>query len=412
MRLLSALLALAAFAAPPLPTIEEYQKRRAALRTALPDAAIVLHASSDRSGDPRVPLIQEPNFFYLTGWTEPGAVLLLLPKGSQPEEILFLPPRNERKERYEGRHWAAGDKDVETKSGFAKVMSTGTWEDEFKRLAAKCSKVYALKPSGGAWKTLPVEREVLDATGAIARLRMVKSQTEIDLLQHAIDVTARAHLAAWKRAKAGLYEYQIEATMTEVMQEAGCKRHAYRPVIGSGPNSVILHYGANRRRMDSGEMLVADVGAECSDYAADITRSIPVNGKFNPRQREIYELVLGAQKAAIAAVRPGEMLVRGALVEAAKQYMDKHGKPINGKPPSTYFVHGIGHHVGLEVHDATAADVPLEPGNVITIEPGMYIPEENFGVRIEDMVLVTEKGGIVLSRALPREIAQIEKRMR
>jgi Xaa-Pro aminopeptidase len=163
--------------------------------------------------------------------------------------------------------------------------------------------------------------------------------------------------------------------------------------------------------LDSGEVLVMDVGAECHSYAADLTRTIPVSGKFTPSQRELYDLVLGAQKAAIAAVKPGEQLLRGAMVDAAKRYMDEHGKPIHGKPPSTYFTHGIGHHIGLEVHDASLNFEPLEPGMVITIEPGIYIPEDNLGIRIEDIVLVTANGARVLSNALPKEAAAIEKRM-
>ena len=231
------------------------------------------------------------------------------------------------------------------------------------------------------------------------------------MIQRSIDVSIDAHLAAWKRTKPGLFEYQLAATMTQVLMEQGCERHAYRPVVGSGPNSVILHYGFNHRRMDSGELVLMDVGAECNAYAADITRTIPVSGRFTPRQRELYELVLGAQKAAIAAVKPGaSMGTRGEIAEAAKQYLDTHGKPVHGKPLSAYLTHGIGHHVGLEVHDASA-DVPLAPGMVITVEPGLYIPEENTGIRIEDMVLVTEAGAKVLSHALPRSAADVERRL-
>jgi Xaa-Pro aminopeptidase len=372
---------------------DEFRERRARLRAALPDAAIVLEGAPDTSNDPRSPMLQEANFLYLTGWKEPGAVLVILPT----DEILFLPPRSERKERYEGHRVAVGDADATARTGFAKVMSTDVWEAEVSRLMQEGNVARRLKLS--------------EAAPAIAKLRMVKSRREQELIQHSIDVTIEAHLASWKRAKAGLFEYQLAATMTQAMMEQGCERHAYRPVVGSGPNSVILHYGFNHRRMDSGEVVLMDVGAECNAYAADITRTIPVSGRFTPRQRELYELVLGAQKAAIAAVRPGaSMGSRGEIVEAARKYMDTHGKPIGGKPPSTYLTHGIGHHVGLEVHDA-AADVPLTAGMVVTIEPGLYIPEENTGIRIEDMVLVTETGAKVLSHALPRSATDVERRM-
>ncbi len=377
---------------------DEYRERRARLRAAAPDAAIVLEGAPDTSHDPRSPMLQDANFYYLTGWKEPGAVLVILPAASQPNEILFLPPRNERKERYEGRRVAAGDGDASERTGFAKVMSTDVWEAELNRLMQ----------DGGIARRL----KAADVAQAIAKLRMVKSRREIEWIERSIDVTVEAHLAAWKRVKPGLFEYQLAATMTQAMMEQGCERHAYRPVIGSGPNSVILHYGFHRRRMHSGELVLMDVGAECNAYAADLTRTIPVNGRFTARQRELYELVLGAQKAAIAAVKPGVSFgARGPVATAAKQYMDTHGKPIQGKPPSAYFTHGIGHHVGLEVHDA-AVDEPLAAGMVITIEPGLYIPEENTGIRIEDMVLVTETGAKVLSGALPRSVADVERRLR
>lgn len=384
------------------------------MRESLPDSAIVLIGASDSSSDPRSPMLQEPNFYYLTGWSEPGAVLLILPESDQPNEILFLPPRNERKERYEGRRAAPGDPGVEKLTGFTTVLSSDAWENEIRRRTRDHTSLYSVRshPSMDQLQRATPSAEWSDVFPAVAKLRMIKSPREVELIQRSIDVSIDAHHAAWKRAKAGLFEYQVAATMTEVILDHGCERNAYRPVVGSGPNSVILHYGANRRRMDRGEILLMDVGAECSAYAADITRSIPVSGKFNPRQRELYDLVLGAQKAAIAAVKPGaSMGPRGELLQAAKDYMDKHGKLINGKPPSDYFVHGIGHHVGLEVHDAALPSELLAPGMVITIEPGIYIPEEGIGIRIEDMVLVTRTGGKVLSSALTRDAAEIERRI-
>jgi len=173
---------------------------------------------------------------------------------------------------------------------------------------------------------------------------------------------------------------------------------------------VILHYMTNRRRVDSGEVVLMDVGAECSGYATDVTRTVPANGKFSKRQREIYDIVLGAQRAAIAAIKPG-VRMRGdpnGLYEIAMQYINTHGKDLHGDPLGKYFTHGLGHHVGLDVHDPQE-DIPLRPGMVITIEPGIYIPEENLGVRIEDTLLVTGDGSKNLSGALPHEASEIEK---
>lgn len=391
---------------------DEYRERRARLRAALPESAVVLFAAPDTSGDPRSQLLQEPSFYYFTGWTEPNAVLVILPEAEQPNEILFLPPRNERKEKFEGRRSAFGDSDANGRTGFRAVMSLDLWEAELKRRAGSAQKIYSPAGARDRVKQAVPEAEIHDAAPAVTRLRMVKSPREIALLQRSIDTSIAAHLAGWKRARPGVFEYQIAATMTSAILERGCERHAYRPVLGSGPNSVILHYGVNHRRIDRGEVLLMDVGAECSSYAADITRTIPVGGRFTARQRELYETVLGAQKAAIAAVKPGATLgPRGTVTEAARVYLDQHGKGPRGEPLSRFFSHGIGHHVGLEVHDASIPGDPLAAGMVITIEPGVYIQEENIGIRIEDMVLVTANGARVLSKALPREAAEIEKRL-
>jgi Xaa-Pro aminopeptidase len=244
----------------------------------------------------------------------------------------------------------------------------------------------------------------------IAKLRMIKSPAEIQLLTKAADATVAAHLAAWSKIKAGLYEYQIAAAMTNAYFERGCERSAYAPIVGSGPNSVTLHYSSNHRRMDSGELVLMDVGAECSDYASDVTRTVPVTGKFTPRQREIYEIVLGAQKAAIAAIKPGARLHgEGSLQQIAYQYIDSHGHDLHGDTLGKYFTHGLSHHVGLDVHDSSDTNAPLEAGMVITIEPGIYIPEEKIGVRIEDTILVTADGARNLTGSLPREPKEIER---
>jgi Xaa-Pro aminopeptidase len=384
---------------------EEYRSRRAELRKSL-DGVMVLFGANE-SDDLRIPYLQETNFLYLSGWKEPGAVMML----TKNEEILFVPERSRHDEIFFGHRIAPGDADATEKSGFDKVVSASSVGSELARLLATSHNVYVLPDDPNAAKlraTAPFHGD-RSARDVIADLRVIKSPAEIELITKAADATVAAHLAAWKMIKPGEYEYQIAATMQGVYFNKGCEGYAYEPIVGSGPNSIILHYSANRRRADSGEVLLMDVGAECSDYAMDVTRTVPVNGKFTPRQREIYQIVLGAQQAAIAAVKPGaKMRGKGSLTEIVQKYFDSHGKDLHGDPLGKYFVHGLGHSVGLDVHDPGDIST-LKPGMVITIEPGLYIPEENIGVRIEDTLLVTESGSKVLSGALPHDPDEIER---
>ena len=388
-------------------TPQEYQHRRAELRKSL-DGVMVLFGA-DEPDDLHTAFFQESNFLYLSGWREPGAAMLL----TQQTEILFLPNRDPRMELYTGRKLDPSDPDAPKHAGFDRVMPRSALESAFLKALETSPRVYTLAGdvSGQKLKSLAVLHEGADAGQAIARLRMVKSPAEIELIAKATDATVAGHLAGWRKIHPGVWEYEIAADMTNVYFERGCERNAYAPIVGSGPNSVILHYAANHRRLDAGETVVADVGAECSDYATDVTRTVPAGGKFTPRQREIYEIVLGAQKAAIAAIRPG-MILRAdgpSLHQIAYDYINSHGHDLHGQPLGKYFVHGLGHYVGLDVHDPGDPAAPLKAGTVITIEPGIYIPEENIGIRIEDIVVVTAEGCKVLSAGLPREIADIEK---
>jgi Xaa-Pro aminopeptidase len=385
----------------------EYQERRAELRKSL-DGVMVLFGAED-PGDLHASFFQESNFLYLSGWREPGAVMLL----TRQNEILFLPARDPLMELYTGHKLDPGDPEAPKLAGFERVLPKSALESAFLKVLETSPRVYTLRgdASGQKLKALAVFHDDADAAQAVARLRMVKSPAEIELIAKSTDATVAAHLAGWKTVRPGVWEYQVAAAMTNVYFERGCERNAYAPIVGSGPNSVILHYAGNHRRLDSGETVVADVGAECSDYATDVTRTVPAGGKFTPRQRELYEIVLGAQKAAIAAIKPGVRLRADgpSLHRIAYEYINSHGHDLHGQPLGKYFVHGLGHYVGLDVHDPGDASAPLQAGTVLTIEPGIYIPEENIGIRIEDIVVVTEDGCRVLSAALPREIGDIEK---
>jgi Xaa-Pro aminopeptidase len=392
-------------AASPSVATSEYAHRRQALSRSLSYGAVILYGVSEAEAeDFREPFHQEPNFFYLTGWKEPGAILLLVPDAAPaPHEILFLPEHNKVRERYSGPRAAPTDNNISDLTGFEVVEPTKSFEGRLSGAFRDAWKVYTIpgQPSSERLKSLLPKNEVRSVVPLIAPLRAKKSASEIALIQRSVDSSVAAHRAAWSRIGPGVAEYQVAAVMTAAMMDAGCERNAYAPVIGSGPNSNVLHYSANSRRMEAGEVVLIDAGAECDGFAADITRTLPVGKDFTARQREVYEIVLGAQQAAIAAAKPGATM--RDMQKAAVDYLNSHGEL--GK----YMTHGVSHHVGLEVHDPQPGGRALEPGMVITAEPGVYLPEEGFGIRIEDTLLITESGARVMSAALPSDWDTIRK---
>jgi Xaa-Pro aminopeptidase len=360
----------------------DYAARRARLREDLTDGVLVLFGAKE-SEDLHYGFFQETNFLYLTGWEEPGAILVMTPE----QEILMLPQRLPSEEKWTGRKLGPDDTNVRKATGFTSVLAAEKFENQLRALLEKYPKIYtdASEASDSAMRALAPLRTRIDAKPLIAKLRMEKSPDEIQRIQRATDASIEAHLAAWKMIRPGEYEYEVAAIMVGSYLMDGCRRSAYAPIVGSGPNSTILHYSRNSRRMDEGEVVVMDVAAECDNYASDITRTVPAGGKFTSRQREIYDIVLGAQRAAIAAVKPGMTIGKkspDSLYQIAYDYIDTHGKDLHGEPLGKYFTHGLSHHVGLDVHDESDTKEPLKAGMVITIEPGIYIPEENIGVRI------------------------------
>jgi Xaa-Pro aminopeptidase len=393
--------------------LNEYSNRRSSLMSSLPDSVIVLWAHApgpemhDRNG-----FFQEPNFFYLSGWQQPHAALLLCSSCPAAErEILFLPKRNARREIYDGPMVAPEDSDASQKSGFPLVLPMEVLESRILKALESAQQLYTLFDGHEAVlsKLAPL-RVVKDVRSSITLLRLRKSPAELSLMQKAIDASIAAHHASWKFTKPNQFEYEVSAAMQQTYFALGCERNAYAPIVGSGPNSVILHYNQNRRRMDDGDLLLMDVGGEYSMYAADITRTIPVNGKWTPRQKQIYNLVLGAQNAVIAAAKPGVML--SELTKVAREYFNAQGKGPQDKPWGDYLLHGVSHHIGLDVHDPFDPATPLMEGNVITVEPGLYIAGENLGIRIEDMILITKDGARVLTSALVRDADEVVRRMK
>jgi len=403
---------------------EEARERRMAYLQRVKEGVTLLFNRRHHDLNEYVP---DKNFFYLTGCTEPGAVLLMIPGEDGPGETLFLARRDPKQERWTGVRMAPGP-ETARRLGLQEVLSLDELPDALARRVPPKGKVYANLPRGPhrqatdkccpePWvrlrRWLP-DAEVLDSGPEVAFLRMKKSQWEIEKIRRAVEITIAGHRHALPAIGPGRSEYEVEAAIEYQFRSRGATRPAFPSIVGSGPNSTVLHYAENNRRMSSGDLVVIDVGAEFDGYSADLTRTYPVSGRFTRRQKEIYNVVLAAQKAALEQVRPGATFDRdGSIYQAAFQTIDSRGRDRQGRRLGRYFIHGTGHHLGLEVHDPVSdRSRPLEPGMVITIEPGIYIPEENLGVRIEDDVLVTRDGYRILSRGLPREAEEIERMMR
>jgi Xaa-Pro aminopeptidase len=409
----------------------EYQARRAKLRAAANGPIVIFGYTGHEDASEVAVFFQEPNFYYLTGHDESGAALLLIPDPPNgkpldgPREIFYLPPRDPAQERWEGPKMAADDPGVNEKSGFQAVEPFANLQSDLAQLAKTYASFYTLLPpkteegyphfglATGLMRNAVPQADLRDIAAAVDAMRQVKSPGELALLQRAIELSVDAQLDAMKQLHPGLYEYQVAARMKEIHEMGGCEREAYAPIVGAGFNSTVLHYSRLSREIKDHDVVVIDVGGQYGGYAADITRTLPANGKFTPRQREIYEIVLGAQNAALAAVKPGAVLYGGgsSLQQIVTDYINTHGHDKEGQTLGRYYTHGISHHLGLDVHDPGDRARPLEPGMVITVEPGIYIAEENLGVRIEDDVLVTQGGYQLLTGRLPRTVEELEKTM-
>ena len=406
-----------------------YAGRRSALAAKLGAPVVLFGFTGDENSSPSYVFNQEENFYYLTGHNEEGAAILLLPptaaqKGWKgPQEILFLHPRNLEQERWHGPKMGPDDPGIAAKTGFAAVEEFGGLKARLAQLLSSYAEIYTLLPHDddtgyphakvwSEWlaKAAP-KASWRDAAPAIGALRQIKSPGEIELLTKAIDLSIDAHLVAMRTVRPGLFEYQVAARMVEVHDWGGCEGEAYSPIVGTGFDSTVLHFNELSRQIRDGDVVLMDVGCQYAGYAADVTRTVPANGHFTPRQKEIYEIVLGAQNAVLAALKPGMTLERGtpnSLFLIAFNYMNSHGADSQGRPLGRYFIHGLGHHIGLNVHDAGDTNRPLEAGMVVTVEPGIYLPDENLGVRIEDDVLITDTGYKLLTARLPRTVSEIE----
>jgi Xaa-Pro aminopeptidase len=396
--------------------------RRRALLQAVERGVVVLPAAHERD------LVrdhvqdngfrQSNTFFYFSELETPDAWLVLAARGPDSlDTALFLPPRAPDRERWTGLRLGP-DGTAARLSGIPVVLATDSLEARLRVVQARVAgPVYvplddATREERRVVDLLFAGRDVRNLRPLADSLRMVKDADELARLRTAVEISIAGHVAAMQAARPGIHEYEIEAALEAAFRKNGADRVGYPSIVGSGPNTTTLHYDVNRRQTRDGDLVVVDAGAEWGQYTADITRTFPVNGRFAPRQKAIYDLVLATQQAAFDSVRPGVTL--RDLDRVARTYMRDHSGALCGdRTCDRYFSHGLGHHIGMDVHDV---NVPgrqrLEPGMVFTIEPGIYLPQESLGVRIEDDVLVTAAGGAWLSDSLPRATAEIERLMR
>lgn len=392
---------------PPGTLVEECRARRVALAAELGGPSTVWLPSwpSDEHGQ----FFQQDDFYYLTG-VEAADIGLLLDidaSGRLVRETLFLPPSSPEWERWNGPRLSPGEA-AERSTGFASTAPFDTLAERFAALGAptlhtldgaphEVSEEIAITLSQGEGRRQnpgPLRR-------ALNALRLVKSDYEIQCLRNAIDITTTALRNAAVEVGDGIPEYALQGAIEGTYMRHGSERRGFTSICAAGPNAVTLHYSANRDTMHDGQLVLMDIGAKYRYYCADVTRTLPVNGRFSPRQREVYEIVLGAQKHAEQAAEPGMTI--GDLHKLATAYLEERGY-------ARYFTHGLGHWIGLDVHDV-GRGAKIEIGTAFTIEPGVYIADEGLGIRIEDDYLMTDDGLIRLSTGFPREIDEIEALM-
>lgn len=406
---------------PPLPALTEpaqmqrpavYAARRAALMKAMGEGVAVVYAegSEEAGGGFR----QSSDFLYLTGVEEAGAILILAPKERTDREFLLLPSRDPEAERWTGEREPISAA-LRRKYGFEKISRSSGLLSRLTALASRSPTLWQVtRPEGGGEarpKDLQIYGKVQERVPGVstkslgwtlAQMRATHDAEELAIMQRGIRISEEGHRAAWQAVRPGATEGEVRAEAERVWRIRGSRRAAYESIVGAGPNSTILHYPRSERPMNDGELVLMDMAAEYAHYATDITRTLPVNGRFTPEQRKVYDVVLKAQAAAFALVRPG--VFYEDLDKAARQVIDDAGY-------GDWFIHGLGHFVGLDVHDAGAYHEPLKAGMVFTIEPGIYIPEKGLGVRIEDEVLVTPTGARWLTDGLPRTADEVERWM-
>ena len=416
-RLVTLILLILGISSPALSALERqpnatYQTRREALAHELHGGVALIFGNYEPTMEYQ-DFRQDEDFYYLTGWNEPGAALIVADAvparaGKPPlpyREVLLLPERNLHDELYTGVKLDAVSPNVTGITGVREVRSIHDLPSILGERGLRA--VWTQLDSGPAKSALAFTQsslgsgetvEAQDVRELTKTLRSTKDAGEIELLSKAANASIKAQEAAILAIHPGVNERAISGVITATLLADGCERPSYPSIVGSGLNSTVLHYMADDAVMQNGDVVVMDAAGEYSMYASDVTRTVPVNGHFTDRQREIYNIVLGAQRAAAEAFVSGKSTLynrehpEDSLDGAARAYIKTHGKDLHGQPLDKYFIHGLSHSVGIDVHDPLDSTKPLGPGSVFTIEPGIYIPEEKIGVRIEDTFYVDQNG--------------------
>jgi Xaa-Pro aminopeptidase len=419
------------------------------MRRMEPNSVAIIPSAREatRSNDTHYRFRQDSDFFYLTGFEEPDAIAVIKPSQS-PKYTLFVRPRDPEREIWDGRR--AGVDGARQDFGADESFPIAEFDEKLNDILDGAERLYyrlgvnrdlddsiirqIARMRAINRKPIHPPQTIIDPATIIHELRVLKSPEEIEIMQRAADIAAEAHVEAMKAVRPGMNEYEVEALIERVFRERGAAAPAYTSIVGAGPNATVLHYINNDGQLRDGDLLLVDAGAEYKGYASDITRTYPINGRFTKPQREIYELVLKAQKACVEMVRPGvthdqlkqhsiEVLTEG-MVELGLLKGDTQ-ELIKEKKHEQFYMHGLGHMLGIDVHDVGLyyygkESRALEPGVVMTVEPGIYIsidtkdiPEQylGIGVRIEDDVLCTSNGPRVLTTKVPKEADEIEALM-
>ena len=417
---------------------EEFGERRTRVFTQMqPNSALLLFSEIEkrRNNDCSYPFRQDSYFWYLTGFNEPNAALLLLKTEQTEKAIIFLRPRDPLLETWNGRR--LGVEQAPQQLNVNEAYSIEEFVTVLPKILKNLTALYYV-PEIHTWGDKLVAEsavnfsEILDWQPMLSEMRLIKSPNEIRLMQQAGQITALGHIKAMQTTRPNRFEYEIESDILHEFNRHCARFPSYNSIVAGGNNACILHYTENDRPLNDGDLVLIDAGCEFAMYAGDITRTFPVNGKFSLPQREIYELVLKAQKRAIELLIPGNSIKQAndEVIRIKTQGLVDLGilkgdvdTLIEQQAYRQFYMHGLGHWLGLDVHDVGSYGQDkqriLEIGMVITVEPGIYISEDadvpeqykGIGVRIEDNLLMTEYGNKILTAAAPKEIADIENLM-